>query len=150
MVRRNAKKAVLAITIGALIGLVVTLCLPSGAQTDGAGWQDKTFALAQHPAAGVGGPGGGAWLPFDVTHKDHRRLVIWDGGSSGRRALVSVWCNAGEVDVEWDGGEICLYGEQTGNTTTVYSARVELDNGYRYAGSSIVTGEYIVTVDIAE
>jgi len=133
MVRRNARRVVLALTIGALIGLVVTLCLPSGAQTSGTGWQDKTFALAQHPAAGIGGPGGGAWLPFASDG------TIWDGDSTGRRALVSVACTNGTLSVHWDGSTIGL---GKGDTTTVFASFVNVDCGR--PGS----GVYMITVDV--
>jgi len=154
MVRRNARRVVLALVAGALIGLVITLCLPSGAQTDGTGWQDKTFALAQHPATGVGPPGvfGGGWLPFDFSHGKSSNLMIWDGGSSGRRALVSVWCQSGHIDVTWDETTIHLYeyGGGSGNTITVYATQVKVTEYHDLQASAVATGEYMVTVDIAE
>jgi hypothetical protein len=147
-----------ALTLGALIGLVATLCIPSGAQTgETPTWQDKTFALAQHPISGAPIAN---WLPFSFGHGNDTSLVIWDSGGSGHRALVSVHCEAGRVLVNWDGGEIELdatgaaagsaniAGFGHGNTTTVYSSYVELRDYRVFATGS--AGRYAVTVDISD
>ena len=151
-VRRFSKFLAIGLAVGVIAGWLITGDQMTIGQTNGNSWQDKTFALAQHPSTGAPSPGlGASWLPFDFGHKSTTTMVVWDGGPSGRRALVSIWCSAGTVDVEWDGNTIRLYGRGTGtgNTTTIYSSRVVLD----YVGawtSAIPVGEYVITVDIGE
>lgn len=145
-VRRFGKFLAVGLAVGVIAGWLITGDQMTIGQTDGSGWQDKTFALAQHPSAGVGTNN---WLDFDFTHKSRSAMVVWDGGSSGKRALVSIYCTAGVVDVKWDGTTIRLFGKGVGNTTTIYSSRVELDYIGAYV-DTIPVGKYIVTVDIGE
>ena len=154
MARAMVRRVGIGVALGVLAGLLLTLGLGSGAQTGGSTeWQDKTFALAQHPSTLPVGQ----WLPFDFGHKNDRDRVIWDSGDSGRCALVSVYCDVGEINVEWDGdtirldatGSAAVAAAGRGNVATVYSSRVELDVPSAWAGT-VPKGRYIVTVDISD
>ena len=89
MAKRTARRAALALTVGAMIGLVVTLCIPSGAQTGGpsGGVADLTFALAQHTGTfriDVN-PGGIPTSPAQFSYH-----AIFPGTLDRRRALITV------------------------------------------------------------
>jgi len=153
-VRRFGKFLAVGLAVGVIAGWLITGDQMTIGQTSGSSWQDKTFALAQHPSSGAPF---GSWLPFDFRHKDDSSLTIWDGGPYEKRALVSVWCGAGTVRVYCDAGEVTLNATGNaspanggwGNTTTVYSAYVEV----KYVGAMTSTppyGEYVITVDIAD
>ena len=153
-VRRFGKFLAVGLAVGVIAGWLITGDQMTIGQTDGSGWQDKTFALAQHPTSGVPV---GEWLPFDFRHKDDTSLTIWDGGPYEKRALVSVWCGAGTVKVYCDAGEVTLNAtgdaaeanDGLGNTTTVYSAYVEV----KWVGAWTSTpsyGRYAITVDIGD
>jgi hypothetical protein len=113
---------------------------------------DKTFAIAAHPAVAAVGAG----LRFYLGSMQGQ--VLWDGRASGKKALVTVGCTTGELEVQADGRDVILCRGPApaapaaptapANTdyTTVYAEYVVVDQ----RGSSAAAGEYFIAVDIAD
>ena len=148
-----------------LAGALVAMTLVSVGQQSSEGSytsEDKTFALAQHPNIGAPTPTTRytvnrqpKWLPFDFRHKLHAGptlygITVWDGRHCEKRALISVWCAEGFVEVQWEGEVVRLDATGTagkyGMTATFYTTHLTIAR----PGDMGSWGEYAITVDIAD
>lgn len=156
-VRRFGKFIAVGLAVGVIAGWLITGDQMTIGQTNGSGWQDKTFALAQHPSfSGFLMEG----IPFDWPADGPvggSFMRIWDGGGLGKRALITIICTAGKIEVTFDGKDRILDAQALGGvfagvvngvSTTVYAADVVLTHGgYGHPSSN---GLYYLTVNIGD
>lgn len=143
---RIAAVGICLVALAAFIAVVLPGEAPTVAQTGPGGASDrgcdKTFAIAAHPSRAEAGSG----LEFYLDRGEYQ--LLWDGRASGKKALVTIGCKTGGIEVAADGKTVSLRKGPAGETdyTTVYAEYVEVR--VRKAGES--QGEYFIAVDIAD